>query len=124
MKNCILFLLAFVLLSCNARKGDCSRFRTGTFKYADYDGQDTIIIRNDSIQVEQNNLNGDKYIGSIKWLSKCKYILTYIDVNNPEHSSLIGTKFNVDITSVTQNGYSYIAYDDTRRIEGEMVRIE
>lgn len=120
------FFLLFSLIAFSgfAQSKDCSKFKTGTFKYVSSGVQNTIITRNDSIQIETDVKNGFKLTGSIKWLSDCKYTLTYIGVSNSNYSSIIGTTFNVDITSTAKNTYKYSAYNDTRKITGELIKIE
>lgn len=120
------FVLLLFLTVCNgfAQSKDCSKFRTGTFKYVNSDEQDTVIVRNDSVQIETDATNGFKLTGSLKWLSDCKYTLTYTDVSNPDYSFIVGTIFNVDITSTTKNAYKYTAYNETRKITGEIIKIE
>ncbi|WP_299892370.1 hypothetical protein [uncultured Lacinutrix sp.] len=120
------FFLLFSLVTFigYAQSNDCSKFKTGTFKFVGSDNQNTIITRNNSIQIEENNETGIKYTGSIKWISDCKYTLTYTEVSNPDYSSIIGTTFNVDITSTTKSTYKYSAYNDTRKITGEIIKVK
>lgn len=120
----IILLLLLSFFSCKTQQKDCSQFKTGTFKYADSKQQEITLTRNDSIQIEKNNATGDEYIGSIKWLSNCMFTLTYTHVNNPDYKSVIGTTFNIDINSTTKKSYKYTAYDDTREITGEIIKIK
>ncbi|CAM1340226.1 hypothetical protein [Tenacibaculum amylolyticum] len=123
MRYCFVF---FCLLTFSgfSQTSDCSKFKTGTFKYIGSDEKDTVITRTDSIQTEQDNIKGVKFTGSVKWLSDCKYILTYTGVNNPNFNFIIGIKLNVDITSTTNSTYKYTAYNDMGKITGEIVKIE
>lgn len=120
------YFLFFLLIASNsfAQSKDCSSFKTGTFKYVNSKAQNTVIVRNDSIQIETDVDNGFELTGSIKWLSDCKYKLTYTSVSNPDYESILGTTFNVDITSTEKNTYKYSAYNESRKITGELVRIE
>jgi len=119
-----ILLLSLSFFSCYAQSKDCSKFKTGTFKYINSDKLGTIITRNDSIQIETNTKRGVEMTGKIKWLSDCKYKLTYIKISNSDYNRLLGTSFYVDITSVKDNAYTFKAYDETREMDGEIVRIE
>lgn len=123
MKYFILFFsLAF--FNCNTKSMDCLNFKTGTFKHIDLIDDNTIITRNDSIQVEINKNTGVKYTGTIEWLSDCKYLLTYTDVNDDSRKNVIGMKIYVDIISVTDSSYKYSAYNDIQKIKGKLVKLK
>ncbi|WGD34389.1 hypothetical protein [Olleya sp. YS] len=123
MKYLLFFLLIFNL-SCNAQDNKCKQFKTGTFAYVGLEYEDSIIIRNDSIQVESNSKSGYKATAYIDWLSDCQYTLTFKEVNNPKSQYLIGTSFTVDIISTSKNSYKYRGYDDVYEITGEIFKID
>ncbi len=114
-------LLSLTIFSCSAQKKDCSKFKTGTFKYPSNDSS-FVITRNDSIQIEFNEKTNLKMVGDIEWLSDCQYTLTYIEVNNPKAKSLVGVKFTVDITSTSEDSYKYHAYNNDKEINGEIIK--
>lgn len=118
----LLLLFVITITSCSAQSKDCSKFKTGTFKYSD--NNDWVITRTDSVQIEVNNKDHVKYIGIINWVSDCKYTLTYKNVNNPDYKSIIGTKFSVDIVYIDEEMYRYIAYDSIRKIKGSLIKVE
>lgn len=123
MKYSLFFVFIFIV-SCKAQNNKCKKFKTGLFKYADSDFQNSIILRNDSIQVETNSKTGNKTIGYINWLSDCKYTLTYKTAGDSINDSLVGTTFTVDIISITKNSYKYIAYDAFYEMTGEIIKVE
>ncbi len=116
----LLLLFLLTATSCSKPPKNCSKFKTGTFEYKNYD---SIVTRNDSIQIEINNNKKTKTVSSIKWLSNCQYILTYKETNNPLAKELIGSKIKVDILSVSKNSYIYHAYDNDYEIKGKMIKI-
>lgn len=120
-----LFLL-FFLTTYNtfAQSSDCSKFKTGDFKYTNPDFEHFMIVRNDSIQIETDTKSGVIMTGSIKWLSDCKYTLTYTEVNDSNRESIIGLQFYVDIISTKDNTYKYKAYNDTHKMTGEILKIK
>jgi len=118
-----IYLIFFILpFGVFAQSIDCSKFKTGTFKYPNND--DWIITRNDSIQIEIDKKNNLKFVGIIDWVSNCQYTLTYKEVNNPARNPIIGTSFKVTINTVKDNKYTYTAYDDTRKMDGEIIKVK
>jgi hypothetical protein len=83
----------------------------------------SIITRNDSIQIEVNNKENKKIIGSIKWLSDCKYNLTYKEVSNDSSDKRIGVTIEVDIIEVLNEKYKYRAHNSLNSITGWMIKI-
>ena len=51
----------------------CKGIKNGTFITIDKRVGETIIQRNDSIQLEQNETLGIKYLEKIKWINNCSY---------------------------------------------------
>lgn len=120
------FVVLFFLVTYNdfSQSNDCTKFKIGTFKYANPEQEHFSIVRKDSIQIETDTKTGYTMTGKVEWLDKCKYKLTYIKVSNDAHSFIIGTSFNVDITNIKNNSYTFTAYDDTRKMDGEIVKIK
>lgn len=77
-----IFILVALCLGCSSvKKGakDCHFFRSGEFTLkSELDKQEYTIVRNDSIQVETNLLNGKITKWRVKWLNPCKYELWYL----------------------------------------------
>jgi len=105
MKYILITLILIGLTSCKAQEKDCSKFRTGTFKYTDPELKDWIIIRTDSVQIEENANSGRILKGKIKWHSDCQYTLIFNEVIPPT-DHLIGKKVNVDILNTESNTYT------------------
>ncbi len=116
-------LLALIFLSCSSQPKDCSKFRTGTFKYKNPDYANYLVTRNDSIQIEADEKNNTKTISSIEWISDCKYILTCKEVVNLSND-IIGLQVEVKITKTNNNSYKYISTDGSRSINLEMVKVQ
>lgn len=107
MDKILTILIYFLLMSCSAQQKKCSKFKTGTFKYEDPASKNITITRNDTLQIENNLRDKVKITTSVKWLSKCKYVLTYIDVTNyPYRDEIIGKKIFVSIINTEGNRYT------------------
>lgn len=124
MRYGFLFLFLIGFSTGLAQSKTCKKFRTGNFKYIDADGMNTLIKRNDTVQIETNPDKGSKLVASIEWLSDCQYRLTYKDVNVPYYEFLIGTTFNVDITPISIDTYKYTAYDASYIMEGKIQKVD
>jgi len=85
---------------------DCSKFRTGTFKYLNKELSHFTITRNDSTQIEYNSKDNVTIITSVEWVSQCTYILTYENVtNHPYEKKVAGEKIKVTILNTDGNIY-------------------
>lgn len=124
MRYLSLFIMLFLITGCSTQSKNCSKFRTGTFKYPNPEFKNFIITRNDSTQIEVNKQNNDRLISAIEWLSDCKYTLTYIEVSNPKDEDLLNVKITVDVTNISGNSYTYHAYNNDDSIIGEMLKIK
>ena len=116
-------LCSIIIFSCSSKPKDCQRFKTGTFKYENSSFSNWIVTRNDSIQIEIDKLNNIKIIGKIKWLSDCRYILTYTDINDLKQKDAIGTTVDVEILSSNNNNYKCIAINNENTLNLNMIKI-
>ena len=117
-----ILLFSLVVFNCSSKPKDCSDFKTGTFWYL-YNKSSTVVKRNDSIQVEISDKENQIITGSIKWLSDCKYVLTYTDFSNNPNDKRIGVIIDVDILEVSGEKYRYRAYNDLKSITGWMIKV-
>lgn len=124
MKNFNLFIF-LIILGCSQQKNDCSKFKTGTFKYLDQGLNHIIITRSDSIQVEYNNKDNVTITTSIEWTSSCEYILTYKNVtNDPYVEDILGKKIHVTILSMNGNTYVGRVSSSTTKLKTRMIKIK
>jgi len=121
MKYFYAFLVLFLVFSCSPeRKGDPLRFKFGTFEIPASDNYGkTVIIRKDSLQIEQytkkvsistDSLVTEKEITKIdtlyiKWKNNFAYSLR---MKNPK-TDLDKDPIFVQITKVTDTSYSFTA---------------
>ena len=121
MKYFYAFLVLFLVFSCSPeRKGDPLRFKFGTFEIPASDNYGkTVIIRKDSLQIEQytkkvsistDSLVTEKEITKIdtlyiKWKNNFTYSLR---MKNPK-TDLDKDPIFVQITKVTDTSYSFTA---------------
>jgi len=120
----LILLCSLVIFNCSSKPKDCQRFKTGTFVYEDNLAlKDFIVERNDSMQVEINELNNSKIICKIKWLSDCKYIVTPIElINYPKDAKIV--PMEVEIIETNNNSYKFISAVDTLLYELKMKKIK
>ncbi len=117
-----LFLLfVLTMTSCSTQTKDCSKFKTGTFKYSD--NNDWMITRTDSTQIEINEKNGRTLKSSIKWLSNCEYVATVTDVNSSVND-IIGKVIKVNITETDEETYIAYAISDEESLEVKMIKVK
>jgi len=78
LNTCCIFI-AIVSCSVSPNKLDCTNFRKGKFVSHIADEQNTIVDRNDTIQIETNQITGHIFKARIKWISDCEYELSNIE---------------------------------------------
>ena len=99
MKKFAMFICFMFSLIANSQETDCSKFRTGHYKFLNEDLSNIYIIRTDSIQEEV--ITGPKEVKltcRITWLSDCLFETEYIDTDNPDYSSYIGLKSLIELS--------------------------
>lgn len=81
--------IVLTAISCNSRQNvHCEQFKTGRFVIqSELDNSITIIERNDSLQVERNQITGAISKARIKWISDCEYELYFLSSSDsfPEY---------------------------------------
>ena len=105
MKNTVLLFVLFILiLSCNNDALSLDRFRTGNFEIPAGKGYEkTIIIRQDSLQIEKYESRIDSL--SIVWKDNFNYTLKML---HPK-SAIDEEPIHVKITSLKKNSYEFEA---------------
>lgn len=104
-----------------SQKKKCREFLNGSFVYANENYQNWIVYRRDSLQIETNTKNGAEIHSTIKWISDCKYVLTYTQILNSKEYNLIGKKVNVEIIEVNENLIEYKSISNGIEIKGKMI---
>jgi tetratricopeptide (TPR) repeat protein len=111
---------------CRDKNIDCSVFRSGKFKLVDDLTGETIIERENDIQIETNTKLGYKLKLKLTWLDSCTYELIPIeDMLNPE-GELPKLTLKCTITSVNENGYTQVSVSDEGypKLKADIIRIE
>jgi hypothetical protein len=121
--RCFILILSLTVLNCTAQSKDCTRFKTGTFKYADPELKDWIVTRTDTVQIEKNSKTGRTLIGKVEWVSDCEYDLTFIDVNSP-NKEILGKKVNVNILNTNKNSYESYGVSGEETAKSTLIKIE
>ena len=80
IKYILAFLFAFTQTS------DCKKLFPGKWKYRNYSTEEAFVVRTLDKQYEYVENGKYYYEFKIKWLSNCKYELTYIGTNSPKPS--------------------------------------
>lgn len=80
---------------------DCSKFKTGHFRYLNEDYADLLTIRTDSSQIDSySDSSNFQATSHISWSLDCRYTFEYYKVNDVKFESLVGTKYTVQITRI------------------------
>ena len=124
MNKILPFLLLLVITACYSQEKRCTAFLNGKFKYVNPEYVNFIVTRNDSLQTEIDSVNKISVEGSVKWISNCKYVLTYTKVNIPSLQNLIGREVNVEIKKIEDNKITCSSKMDDNILELQMIKIE
>lgn len=89
-------------------EADCSKFKTGYFSFSDKH-DNTIIYRDDEYQIEYNLDNGEWITVKLTWVDPCHYSFVYVATNIKSLKQYIGQTMTVEIRSVDEKGYDYLA---------------
>ena len=121
MRNIVLIIAVFTLiLSCKNEPLDPDRFKTGTFEIPGGKGYEkTVIIRQDSIQIEKYEDRIDTLL--ITWKNNFNYTLKMI---NPE-TAIDEDPIHIKITNIEKNSYEFEAVIGHSNFiqKGEIIKI-
>ncbi len=81
----IFFITISLSCSLTSKQATCDKFRTGKFLSHSAFDQRTIVERNDTMQLETNDVTGLVMRARIKWNGPCEYLLI-----NPEEKDSAG----------------------------------
>jgi hypothetical protein len=87
----------------------CSDFKTGTFRYVDYDDE-IKITRNKKYQIEEGKNFKSK--SKIKWTDDCTCILTLVETSNEKEKEGIGKTKMVKIILIDGDVMTVSIRDD------------
>jgi hypothetical protein len=100
------------VLSFAQKDTDCLKsLRTGTFIYPQY-GNEVIIRRTKTKQIESFDNGKSKIYMTIEWPSDDLYILTFTKVKGQDKGDMKGHKLYVSITSCNNGIYQYHCKSD------------
>lgn len=80
----LLKYFAALALVLSARSTDCKKMFPGKWKYRNVPATETYVVRTLEKQLEYEDNGKYYYEFKIRWLSDCKYELTYIGTNSPK----------------------------------------
>ncbi len=119
-------LLVIVLLLCTAfaEPKNCKKYFSGKWKYNDLSASTIYVVRTKKKQFEYTEDGKYYFEYNIKWLSACKYQMTYIKTNSPTPAiAQPGETLVVDIVDIQQNTMQYkTTFRDKQEI-GSMTKI-
>lgn len=115
--------LILAVTSSFCQEPGCSTFKIGKFKYLDAADTTAYIVMDGDKQVEYNT--GDKYIieSSIKWVSKCSYVMTMTKITIPNFPFKPGDKMRVDITKIDGDIIYYTSTVNEQSWQGRFRRL-
>ncbi|RZK07572.1 MAG: hypothetical protein EOO46_14645 [Flavobacterium sp.] len=100
MKKIIFGLFITLSSLMYSQEKHCSDFKIGNFIYKDAPYTGWTVVRGDSLQVESNKSLNWHVEGTVKWISECKYELTYTKAVSDD---LIGKTVYVEIVEIKEN---------------------
>ena len=112
MKQLLLLILMLTGFTAFAQNADCSDFRTGKYKYEDPSYGLVVVMRSKDYQVEVINRKVAIH-STIKWISICKFVLTYVKIEGVDMPELIGKKVTVEIIETDYDSYTCRVTDNT-----------
>lgn len=106
--------------SCVVRDYDCQRVLKGRFiEHSDIGDLSIEIVRNDTVQIEKNQLTGEIYLRKVNWLGPCTFVLLpdkdFLKLHPPApaDSFLTYTPIKVEIIEVQRDYYIYSSTIDS-----------
>ncbi len=110
MRFFFLLFIGLIFSSCSSQS-DCEKFKTGRFKLDDpTSGFESIIERNDSIQIERNITMNTVSKYYITWKSPCEYALEMISGSDKLMEVPKNRTLNVKIISTKADQYTFEAW--------------
>jgi len=115
----ILFLFSFTPIE------NCKKVFKGKWKYNDLPVEQMYVERTLKKQFEYVENGKYNYEFDIKWISKCKYELTYKGTTSPNPAvAKIGESFTVEVIEINDSTMKYkTVFQDMEEI-GEMTKIK
>ncbi len=123
MKKIILFLSAFLLVSCYEQERNCTDFRTGKFKFEhEIEGEKkvTFFERKDSLEIEEYDGKIDS--SYVRWINDCEYILHKINPRNRHEQK--GVHIKILTTQDNTYTFEFNMIGDTHKQKGIVEKIE
>lgn len=114
------FLLIGLFISCKSKEPDCSKFRTGKFRYhGSVTNQNYVVERNDSIQTESVKETGTVMKFRINWIDACSYDLRFMGIETVgADSSILKREFSTISTTIVAVGEDYYVYRTRVNVAG------
>jgi hypothetical protein len=126
VRSFLILIVLFISATSYAQDLDCSKFRTGHYRYVDQDYAELLTVRTDSIQTDSYPAPMNFIATSrVKWLSDCTYEFEYFKFNDEKFSSLIGTKYVIEIIAIKGDTISCQKADDIKfKTAMDMVKVK
>lgn len=120
MKFFFLLLISFtVCCKSNKQAISCERLKTGKFGFwGNGSNREYFIQRNDSVQIERDDLSGTVIEFNIKWLSPCEYELVFKRFVKKGNDSLLFKDHKYPIVRTVIHKITPDYYVFTSRVEG------
>jgi hypothetical protein len=100
MKKAIFLMFLIFNLNIYSQEKKCSDYKVGKFTYTNPFYKKWKVLRNETEQIETDEVNKIQLRASINWVSDCEYILTYTKFDDSEEHPIVGQKINVKIIKV------------------------
>ncbi len=111
------------MIFLSATTQDCSILKNNTFTYRN--GSDKVLVVFSGEQHTEYHQNKKYTIKStVRWISKCEYILTINESNLPNFPFKMGTKLFIKVNKVRGKKVYYTSSLAGRSWEGKLVKID
>jgi len=119
-------IAVFVLISWSFKeRNECKKHFSGIWKYEKYDVEYMYVDRNLEKQFEYVENGKYYYEFDIKWLTECKYQLTYKGTSSPMPAAVkIGETFTVEILNINDSITEYKTVFRDLEDQGKMVLVQ
>lgn len=128
MKALLPVLSVFISMAVFGQQDDCNKFRNGKFKIIGDQGQEYIIVRNGSKQIEYDVLNKSQIELTVVWIDSCTYTLQFKKEISKTGKHTFSKDMILTVVILEYKEYSYLQRTSSNLyetiLEGEVFQID
>lgn len=123
MNKMLLFLIVFILISCNNHERNCIDFKTGKFEFVQIvNGKKELstFSRTDKIQIETYKNKTDT--ATVRWINDCEFILQKLHPKNMKEQRAVSIKILFTEKNSYTFEYSFVGSNEKQR--GKVTKLD